>query len=81
MTARPQLPGRRMPNPSHNRGPETIGDALDALDARDVDATMTRADDVDDTPRWRARALYPETEGVAMRWRIGKDLTGALRAR
>ena len=60
------------------RGPETIGDVLDRLDAADTDAIIAR-DDAPGLPRWRARAIDPDAEGVAPRWRIGKDLTGSAR--
>jgi hypothetical protein len=31
-------------------------------------------------PTWRRRALDPEAEGVALQWRVGKDLSGYIRA-
>ena len=64
-----------MQDKTQARGPETIGDVLDRLDAAETDAIIERQE----IPRWRARALNPDAEGVARRWRTGKDLTGSAR--
>lgn len=61
---------RTMTEKRQRRGPETISDALDALE-------RSRWYRVDDAPTWIRRGLSPDVEGVALRWRIGKDLTNA----